>query len=593
MRNVKFTTFAALCAGLAIHLTARPLAEFVEAEANLLVTVQSTSGLAERLPEHPLVKLFEQPAIAKLMKEGAAKEGAGSFLGDGQMERFLEENYDLAPGELLELFPGQIALSLYNVPELVLKQTERPDFLLMAEFAGSAERLEALLQKQFERNAEAHAESNPLVEHELVEETFMGQRLVFDEVFDGEATYIEDGYALVDGLFILATPEERLRAAVEAILEGPEAPLSEDAAYQRFREATPGGDLGLYVNLATLARPLTAALAQPGMAGGLAMMGITGQSLTRALALESMEGFGLELGLTADGMEGGSILLYREKSGLLRLMQYGADGLPEAGFVPTQVLSSSISSFDLSAFFEELEGLLAMASPTLSPLIDIQLQNLKNRAGVDLRAALLQNFGSEMISVSVLPEQVPEGAPWPNPDQLIVIEIKDGALLSGALEALKDQIPGLRAQIEERDFEGQRIHTLVPPTAPGVPQANSQPVSYVVTRSHFYLMVGQVGLLQQALASSQRSDGFWQQAEIVDLFRGIRRPDAVSRSFFDAGQFIGPLLESLRTLQAGATSPVDEVGPIEFPYVLISEMNETGGGLSSRWLLLPAERAMP
>ena len=129
----------------------------------------------------------------------------------------LKDEFGLSYDELFELFPGQASVALYNLSEQVLNEEDSQEIVLLAEFSGDAERLNELMQVQFIRNAEAQQALNPLVEHEMVEEYFMGETLYFDETFDGETTYVEDGYALVDGIMILAAPESRLRETVEWI----------------------------------------------------------------------------------------------------------------------------------------------------------------------------------------------------------------------------------------------------------------------------------------------------------------------------------------------------------------------------------------
>ena len=68
-------------------------------------------------------------------------------------------------------------MSIYGMTNDILSQEESRRMAILAEFAGSAERLDELMQIQFERNAKAQKETNPLIEHVWIEETFMGETL--------------------------------------------------------------------------------------------------------------------------------------------------------------------------------------------------------------------------------------------------------------------------------------------------------------------------------------------------------------------------------------------------------------------------------
>ena len=162
-----------------------------------------------------------------------------------------------------------------------------PEVTFMFEFTGDAERLDELMQVQFERNA-MQQEENPFIEHEMVTEVFMGETLYFDERFDGEETVVEDGYALVDGVFVLAAPEERLRIAVEAIKEGANEPLSDSEYYIRAEEVGGLSDLRMFLNLGPMMDGFDRAIAMSPGVQGLAMMGVTPNSFSDALSLSSL-----------------------------------------------------------------------------------------------------------------------------------------------------------------------------------------------------------------------------------------------------------------------------------------------------------------
>jgi hypothetical protein len=393
---------------------------------------------------------------------------------------------------------------------------------------------------------------------------------------------------------IIATPEERLRSAVEMIKEGGDDVLSESATYRRVREGAGAPDFNIHLNLESLLAPLNSKLSEQA-AVGLAMFGVTAQSFDTALGLGSLQALSVDFTLKDDGGDARSALIYREKAGLLSLMTYTPGLLPEAPFVPEKILSSSISRFDLSAMFDRLESLLAIASPGLPMLLDIQLQNIRTETGVDLRSSIFDNFGEEIVSVSVSPDDLQGSSGLLEPEQVFILEIKDASALSGAFEALKDKVPGLRAQLETQEFEGEVIYTIKGVPNPQMPGARVNDVSYVITRTHFILNMGRVGLLQQVITAMQtQNSGFWQQDHIEALFQEIAKPDAVSRSYFDLSQTILPMLRALplhNPMQGkGKALDVSQLPEsLDLNFLLLSETNQAPDGIFTRSRIIQVE----
>jgi hypothetical protein len=563
-------------------------------DADIYLSLRSIAETRQDWVDHPFAELYKMPDLQAFFEPW--RDLATDAESDTESAtEVLKNEFGLTWDELFELFPGQSALVLYHLPELILKQVERPEVLFMAEYAGDPAQLEALMQVQFERNAEKHQAINPAAEHALIEESFMGETLYLDETFDGEATYIEDGYALVDGIFILATPETRLRSAVEAIKEGPDSPLVENPAYLRSREAGGRGDLRLYLNLEAILPPLNAAMLEKALASGAAMFGVSAQSLNGAFALESMQAAYVDLDLVEGGLRSYSGLIYREKAGLLSMLTYTGEPLPAAPYVPERVFSTSVTSFDLGQMFTQLEKLLTTASPMMRMQIDAQLQTIRTNTGVDLRVALLENFYRDMVTLSILPEGASAVSALMEPDQVYVLGLKDAEALSSALEALKDMVPGMREQIETQEFAGETIHTIRMPQNPAASNGGGNTVSYAITRAHFILSVGRLGLLQEVLSGMEAGgDGFWQMTETEDLFEAVAEPGAVTRSYLNLEELIVPLLQSMAQASqlgggARALDPARIPTNLELPFHLVSELNEAEDGFFSRALILQME----
>ena len=588
-----------VCVGLtSAAVSAVPFQDIIGEDVEFFVTLRSLSETRTEWQSHAFAELFEDESLLAFFAEIEDADLTRDDLRDDESFGFtevLKNEFGLSYDELFELFPGQASVALYNLTEQVLNEEDSQEIVLLAEFSGDAERLNELMQVQFIRNAEAQQALNPLVEHEMVEESFMGETLYFDETFDGETTYVEDGYALVDGIMILAAPESRLRETVEWIKEGTDAPIGRSDAYLRAREEGGRGDLIIYTNLADVMPSFNRAWMDLPMIDTLAIFGVTAQSLNTALGLESMQAVFVDIDLVDQGVLSHFGLIYQEKSGLLSLLSYADGELPEAGYVPESALSSSVSLFDFSALFKNLEMLLNQASPTLLPLAEMQLQALQARLGVDIRAAILENMGERIVSVALLNESVLGVDQFAAPQQLFVLDVKDTQSFTRALEAVKDSVTGARSEIKEHVYEGETIYSIASSGDSHLPDAESAAVNYVLTRSNLIVNMGDVGLLHEVLSRMKNGDdGLWQKSQTQELFERIERPNAVTRSYLNAAQMVEPFFESLiEALKIGglANELTAESIPSDLvaPYRLISEMNEAPDGLFGRTLMIKSE----
>ena len=577
----------ALCASLlGSSLSATPFEKKIGDDVEFFLTIHNLPETREKWTSHPITKLFEEDFIAEWFEKAEVSVEIKSESSLNFAEE-LENTFGLSVDKFFELFNGQANLAIYNLSDLILRKETRPELVLMAEFSGDAKQLDELMQIQFERNAENHEKTNPQVKHEMIQESFMGETLHFDEVFDGEKTYVEDGYALVNGIMVLATPENRLREAVERIKEDSPTSISKSAVYQRYRDHTDTGDMTLYLNLVELIPPLNSAFLELPVLQSLVLFGVTPQSLESALSLESLQALYTDFELVEDGLLLQYGILFGEKLGFLSMINYTDGALPEAPYVPEGVVSSSVSLFDLNTMLTKLEKILGLASPALPPLIDVQIQTLQTNVGVNIRTSILENFGSEIVNFSVLNKDTTVGINPLQQQQVLVVDLKDAQAFRDAVNALKDASP-IQPSIEEQIYEGETIYSM---TQPGTPDAPEMQINYAITRSKLIICVGHISLLHEVLSNmANDKGGFWQNPETKNLFERIERPNAVARNFLDIEQFIGPffkLLAQERPDNLPASIQSGEVPEnLEGSYRLISEVNEEPGSIFGRTLVI-------
>lgn len=590
---LKILAAFSLCPTLALS---EPFDSLLEEDVDVVVSMRSLAETREAWETHPFAELVADPELqaffAPLMEDEAAEDDEEQGFSD-----FVEDELGLTLDEFLDLFPGQISIVMFNLPEMMLEDVERPEMALMAEYSGDGERIREIMRKLHEHDFEVRSEDNPDFENKLIEESFIGETLYLDEIFDGEETYIENGYALVDGIFVFADPESRLRSMVEAIKDGPDSPLSENAAYLRSRDRGGRGDLSFYLNLEAIMPPLNKAMLDQSMESGAAMLGLSARSLDAALSLESMLALFLDVDLIEDGLSSHSGIIYREKAGIMSLITYDEGPLPEARYVPGSVFSTSITTFNLGAMLAQLEKLIGAASPTAMPMLDMQMQNVKTQTGIDLRESILQNFGGGLVSLSTLPAADRDDTALLQPEQVILLELENPDALSGAIEALIDLAPGTREMIEVQEFAGERIHTIKPIQDPSMADASGENVSYVITRTHFIMNIGKIGLLQEVLTRMESGeDGFWQGDDVDALFEDIAMDNAVSRSYVDLEPMVSAMFQSFvdaMALGVGDFYLDEDLIPedLDVPFYGVTEANEEEDGIFSRSLLKKKETA--
>ncbi|GEM_PF-358026 len=596
-------SLASACLFFSIQASgAKPFPEIVGADAYALFHLESVPSIQGKWDDNSIVSWFEGEPFQQILS--ALKIDSKSEASeDPDFKMILQDEFGITEEELLEFFPGQLAFAVYGMGSVfegsVSGGGTQQDFAMMAEFSGTKERLDELMQIQFDRNGRSQAELNGLIEHEMIEELFMGETLHFDKRFDGENSVIEDGYALVDGIVLLATPESRLRLMVEAIKEGPSKSFASTTVFRRSTEMDQEAcDVSVYLNFSSFFPNLIDRIFDKNAEATLAMAGTTVASLRTVLALDVIDGFFLHSSLQDDGLSFAGGLVYEKKKGLLKLLSYGSGELPEALYVPTGVSYTSVSLFDLSLMLSELETMLSELSPSMVGLLDMQLSSIQANTGADIRASLLENFGAELVSIGSLGGLSDSGAASSivgSQEELYVFGIKDAESLSLTIEAMKDMYPGARDMIRVREHAGHTIYTFEAPTDPLMQLGESQNFSYVVTRSKLFMNKGGIGLLQEVLNRMEVEEaGLWQGATAVDLFSRIERSNPVARSFVDLGKIAEMFSEAddmtgfLQNLGVEIET-LHELGQSAGAFKLISEMNEVSDGFFFRSLIVESE----
>ena len=127
---------------LAAYASEKLFTEIVNEDVDLLLYVRSFSDTRKTWESHPLGKVFADKSVQEFF-EPMFEEGEFAEMDFTQL---IQDEFGLDWEELNKLFPGQAALAVFNVPEMMLEKDDFPDMAIMADFSGSEERLNELME---------------------------------------------------------------------------------------------------------------------------------------------------------------------------------------------------------------------------------------------------------------------------------------------------------------------------------------------------------------------------------------------------------------------------------------------------------------
>jgi len=557
---------------------------------------RASQPLERFLPESTLavVSADDVPRLVNDLRDGEL--GAMLVQDDGPIAS--EEPFTLPDGEILELPDGE-ALSFANLDRLLSGRLaaaivavgegptgeDEPELVLLADFEGDFEAMKFLQTLDRGENAEDLL---------FTEEAYGEATLVIEELANddpGEARMTEY-WALVNGVAIEATSLERLRDTVDAVLEdGAQASLADSDNYLRALDLAGANQLRAYLNLESGIQYLRGYLESgPGFPPN--PLGVTFDSFWASLALNELDSLIAAVDLEGDAIEGAVGILYGSREGVIKMLSYTSEPLDYPHWIPAEARDSSVSNLDFSAALEAFEGMMIDMSPRFESILQLQLDNLREQTGVDVRESMINNLGAELIAFSVWDS--PDGAAANAPEveyTVMAVPVRDPAAFQNAIKALTEQFAGGAEVLQAREFLDFEIVT------PGVQAQDNPAFAYAFANGYLVISVGSVDLLERTLyRMGQSNEGLWNQPAIVD---GIHRmPEgAVGATYYDLGAALEVVYEALKAgwaqeaLQgvAGLTAPNNLPENLSLPYFMLSLSYELDGAQVTRTRILPKE----
>ncbi len=422
------------------------------------VTLEDISKLKRTYNDGPLAKLIAEEEVQAFLEKPLARWGELMEVLKGQLQ-------GLTPEDLLGMLDGQVAAAITRLEPLGGDRVHM-DFVLLAEVGENGAKIVQWLDKLVGTQEEIRRE----------EEEFRGVTIVTwrgtetreesnDDVRHGPVSYFADGnvFAIADGPDVLKDLLNR-RSDEEA------TPLASSALYRTIRDKVGRrGDLIAYANADEIWKFATA------MAGEDEEQMLT---ITRALGLRGIQGFGLNMSLTNEGM-GQVVYLHApgRKTGILSLFGAPNTDLAPPSFVPPDVAQSFTMALDFQALWVETRRVINEIDPDLMEQLDAGLEMAQQMLQVDVQKDLIGSLGKSITFYQLPPDNAGagedegknvEGAPGDTPGQgggaapadpttVVVLGLTNVANFEKSIKAFMMMTLGAP---QEEDYLGHKIYTM-------------------------------------------------------------------------------------------------------------------------------------
>ena len=323
------------------------------------------------------------------------------------------------------------------------------------------------------------------------------------------------GWAIVEKTLVYATAPNVLRDLVDARREGRKDSFAAQAVYKTNADALEDSDAWMLLNMPLIAGSLRDLITETNKDDeGNPKPGLMGMDVLKSfdsLGLDAIRHVRLNASFAPDDTRLDTSIAWSEARGLVKFITDTTpkDARPDLAVIPAGVMGASAARCDLSKVLAQLESMLRDAFPLAAPMLDLQLDKVKKQEGLDVRSALLANFGDEFWSFTdPLPASAglgEEGKP-PQAPTVLVFSIKDENKLASFIETLAGKAApqtgdGVKSLFEERELLGAKVRAFknLPPGAPRI--------QYALHKGRLFLSLGDGKLLDRTLAQFNSPKG--------------------------------------------------------------------------------------
>mgnify|MGYP001816167645 FL=1 len=494
------------------------LTGIVPAGAPMVVYVADVPASIDNWEASPMAQLWNDPQVraffAPLRDE----------LEIDRWDEVIREETGHSLEEIEAMFTGDLVFFVEGFDISLEEGAEDADFQLVLAVAvgDNAAEIERLILEQEQKAADAVDEESDADASEIRHETreYRGVELHIEQAWDDDELTLETGWAVVEGVWAVATPVESLECAVAAVLDGGlESTVRSGANFETVGKHIRKADSWFFMDIDPW-MPTVRAVADGG-ASAAAQAGspfpLDSAALVDALGIDAMQAVFATFAFEERTMVMSFGATYAEDKGLIKLLAYGPGEAPRATYIPVDSDTFTTGIVDFADAWAAVVGIVNGINPSLMGLASMQLESSLQQAGVelDLKRDLLDNLTGEIASIQNLGGITGESLAdiQLEQDQVIIAGIRQRQALEHVIEGIKTIVGQGSDFFARREFENHTIYTLEMPQAEG--ENPGEDIAYVVTDEHLLISIGSPATLEKVLLK-MKSDGpsVWKQPKV-------------------------------------------------------------------------------
>ncbi len=252
--------------------------------------------------------------------------------------------------------------------------------------------------------------------------------------------------------------------------------------------------------------------------GGDNQQGPSGAEVMDALGLETFQSAVATVNLEKEFTEANVELMYSGRKGLTRMiaLQSLSRDRSELLSLPAAAVTASATGVAINQFWEQAMSTFKELSPRMSAMLNMQIQNLKKKYGIDLKKDLVDSLGNRIVVANFPPadDGTASEKQEPRPRQMWAIQVRDKQRLTGAINSLKNSIEKGNEYFSEREYLGTTIYSVKPELLPGQSGGKQGPTYAFV--DGYVLISGDEKTIEDTIAHGRRDDrkGFFEQDQV-------------------------------------------------------------------------------
>lgn len=475
---------------------------------------------------------WDKSSFTKLLQDEEFKKWTAPMMKDGEApwDKTIKEDTGEGLYDSLKRYPGaSMGIFLGDGPEDFTG--DKPPVCGLSDATGQEKSLEEMKVKE--------AEISMKKDESLKQRTqdIAGVTVhILAASEDAEEDW-EDGYAFVDGTLVEANSLKDMQYFITALKSGAGEGSDVVAGHlTRLAQLTDGHtDVLIYLNGETLVQwGLQAATAAA--AGSASQMPISPETIIEVLGPQEIQSIALTLDIADDQSRIEMALLHPEKpTGFVSLLRSAGGEVVLPAFVPTDVISSTVTRYSLVGLWDKLMVMVNKLGP-MAAMATMQLGGVEAQAGVKLRDDLFASLDDEYIEIT-------DGS-LETQSQVLAIKVKDHQRFGGALDGVKRFAGAGFAAFEETEYLGHQINVIK------AAQPTGTEMAFCLTNDYFLFSTGPQALLKKVLARMKEASGpsIWDDARVQDLIARLPKGYA-GVGVADGGKMMKVVVDAMSMVQ--------------------------------------------